>query len=418
MNADRKTLLLMPEGSVLAHVGRALAVARHLRERGDVRLHFAASGAHAYRLRQTGRPVHPVHTRPREDLLARLKAGGSAFDEATLADYVESEIRLLERLRPDAVVGDFRASLGISACVAGVPYVSVTNVVWTRYCDFPLDAPASWLPTMILGRRVMRALAPRLEGPAYRHYARPFRRVAARYGVGAPTDVRDCMCSPGLTLLADSPHLFPAAGLPEHFRFVGPVLWEPDLPAPEWLGRLDPGRPLAYVTMGSTGPLGQMRAIADALLETGCQVVCTTATSEPEAWPERRGLFAARYCPGSAISAVADVVVCHAGNGTIYQALSGGAPVVGVPEFHDQDFNMQRVEALGLGLRARPGRHLVGDVLAGVGAVLSDDAYAGRAEEMARRLAASDGAREAARAIARFAGLPADVRELAGAGRI
>ena len=50
----------------------------------------------------------------------------------------------------------------------------------------------------------------------------------------------------------------------------------------------------------------------------------------------------------------ADVVVCHAGNGTIYQALSQGKPIVGVPEFHDQEFNMQRVETFGVGLRARP----------------------------------------------------------------
>ena len=44
-----------------------------------------------------------------------------------------------------------------------------------------------------------------------------------------------------------------------------------------------------------------------------------------------------------------DLVVCHGGNGTIYQALQHGKPVIGIPTIPDQKFNMRRVEALGVG---------------------------------------------------------------------
>jgi UDP:flavonoid glycosyltransferase YjiC (YdhE family) len=44
-----------------------------------------------------------------------------------------------------------------------------------------------------------------------------------------------------------------------------------------------------------------------------------------------------------------DVVVCHGGNGTIYQALQHGKPIVGIPTIPDQEFNMRRVKALGVG---------------------------------------------------------------------
>jgi UDP:flavonoid glycosyltransferase YjiC (YdhE family) len=111
------------------------------------------------------------------------------------------------------------------------------------------------------------------------------------------------------------------------------------------------------------------------------------------------------------------VVVCHSGNGTVYQALSGGTPIVGVPEFHDQDFNMQRVEALGLGRRADASGGLVEGVVSGVEAVLDDPECAARAGRMAAGLRAGDGARAAAGAVAELAGLPAGEPELVVTGR-
>lgn len=50
---------------------------------------------------------------------------------------------------------------------------------------------------------------------------------------------------------------------------------------------------------------------------------------------------------------VCDLVVCHGGNGTIYQALEQGRPIIGIPTIPDQDFNMRRVEALGVGINIK-----------------------------------------------------------------
>ncbi len=61
-------------------------------------------------------------------------------------------------------------------------------------------------------------------------------------------------------------------------------------------------------------------------------------------------LYVEPYLDGDSVMEFADVVVCHGGNGTIYQALSHGKPVVGIPTIPDQKFNMRRVEALGVGL--------------------------------------------------------------------
>lgn len=47
-------------------------------------------------------------------------------------------------------------------------------------------------------------------------------------------------------------------------------------------------------------------------------------------------------------------MVCHAGNGTIYQALMRGIPMVLIPSFFEQEWNAHRIVKLQLGEIHRP----------------------------------------------------------------
>ena len=408
----RKKILFMPEATVLAHVGRLLAVADVV-DREQFEVVFAASGPHAQWIRKTGYPVHPVYTRPRDKLLARLKSGGSAFDTETLRRYVTDDLRVLREIQPDVVVGDFRASLSISAKTLDIPYACIANAVWTRYIAFKLDPPASWRLTRILGKPVLRVLSAWLEKPVFQHYAKPFNDVRCEYGLPPQRDIRDCMCSDDLTLLADIPEFFPTKDLPEAFRYIGPIVWEPDTPLPSWWTALDRtgGRQTVYLTMGSTGPIDDMKRIALPLLDEGFQVIATSLDKNDPDLNRRDRCFMGEYLPGSAMCKAADVVVCHAGNGTIYQALQCGAPVIGVPEFHDQDFNMQRVEVLGLGCAARS----ESDVLDAVHTVLANSGYRDNASAFQKVIEKFDGPRAAAQAIGELAMANSTARDSARA---
>jgi UDP:flavonoid glycosyltransferase YjiC (YdhE family) len=388
----------MPEGSILAHVGRTVTIANAMAPNAfDIR--FAASGAYADKIDPGRWPVVPVYTQDRNELLDRLKTGGSAFTVEELEKYVEDERRVLSEIKPNVVVGDFRPSLGISAPSLGIRYVCVTNAVWTKYCSVAIDPPASWFPTRIFGARLLKFLRftmPGLEKRIFAHYAAPFNTLRRKYGLPAMSDVRDCMCSEDFNLVADVEELFPhLPGMPADYQYVGPLMWESSEPAPSWLEKLDRSRPTVYLTMGSTGPLGQIRAILERLSVEGFQVICTTA-SQKIARDLPSGCHAVSFAPGKQMCKAADVVVCHAGNGTIYQALSCGKPIVGVPEFHDQEFNMQRVQALGLGVRADS----KDDVIRRLQKILRDQEFALRAQDFSRKyLTLWDGAANAARWI-------------------
>ena len=78
-----------------------------------------------------------------------------------------------------------------------------------------------------------------------------------------------------------------------------------------------------------------------------------------------------------------------------YQALSKGVPVLGVPTFHDQDFNMQRVDDLGLGATLYP-KGLTGKALRETAdRLIADQRVKGNAEAFAEKIARTDAARTA-----------------------
>ena len=397
IDKEKPAVLIMPEGNILAHVGRALSIANALLKR-NVDVSLAASGKHAERLRKLGLPLYPIHTAPRDELLDRLRTGGSAFSYDELSRCVTAEIELLEELQPEIVVGDFRPSLSVSAPYVGIPYVSVTNTVWTPHCRFQLDPPDSWLPTKILGKPLLRRLRPVLERPVFRYYARPFDRLRRSYGLSELRDIRRYMCSEDLTLLADTPDLFPTTELPQGFTEIGPILWEPDAPDPPWLNELANDLQTVYVTMGSTGPAGTLKRIIKKLLDSGFQVTCTTA-QEPQLRIQDSRFYSVPYARGSQLCRLADVVVCHGGNGTIYQALSQGTPVVGIPEFHDQEFNMQQIDAMDLGSKVKLGSRTDEQVCEAVHTVLEKPEYRSRAQALKQEISSWNAPEKAADCI-------------------
>lgn len=52
---------------------------------------------------------------------------GRFYAMRTLRKYVEADLRVLDEIAPDLVVGDLRISLSVSARLAGIPYIAIAN---------------------------------------------------------------------------------------------------------------------------------------------------------------------------------------------------------------------------------------------------------------------------------------------------
>lgn len=336
-----KRILVIGDSMSLAHATRAMVLARRLsREGADV--HYATGPAHQSLARQEGFEPDEVYCVPPEQAHAAIRRGSHIFDRATLRQYVASDLALIERVQPDLIVGDMRMSLNISAEIAGIPYWSIVSGYLTPYYTAPQRPPRTFPLTRLLGDRLSQAIFPWLKSQILRYYAANFRHYRRELGLAPVHDVFEIIASPYRTLIADLPRFIPCENLPPHFEYIGPLLWEPDLPDPVWLDRLDPDQPTAYVTMGSTGDADDLRCVLVTLRDAGWQVM-TTLGRHGEAPP---GVHAVPFARGSHLLRHSHVTVCHGGSGTIYQAIAAAVPVIGIATFHDQEINLERAEAL------------------------------------------------------------------------
>ena len=355
MSTSRKRILVFAEAVTLAHVARPLAFAGALaRDKYDVMI---AVAPHAARhVVEAGVAHVPLSSIAPEAFLQALAAGRPLYDADTLSAYVEDDLRWIREFAPDLVVGDFRLSLSVSARVAEVPYATIASAYWSPFYD-PPDWPVPALPlTRIVPLPIARRLFSAARPMAFRLHCRPLNAVRKRYGL-APlaADLRRIYTDADHVLYSDLPALFPLKAAPASHRFLGPVLWQPSVPLPEWWDTLPDDRPIVYVTLGSSGERTLLAHVVDAL--AGLPIIVIAATVASAAGSALRdNVFVADYLPGISAARRAALVVCNGGSLTGYQALSAGVPVLGIAGNLDQFLNMQGIELAGAGALMRADR--------------------------------------------------------------
>jgi UDP:flavonoid glycosyltransferase YjiC (YdhE family) len=342
-------ILVFGDGGFLSHTTRPLEIAKRLRHQGhDVQ--FAVSGPYSRLVREADFDVHDIATVPPERILSRSRKG--RCDWYTL-DHVRmtvaADLELFDRLRPDLVLGDFRHSLHTSCEMHKVPFTAILNASWTNYYSVRFRAPEHMLLTHVVGAGILNRIEPWVKAAVLRKDVFAHNQFRRQVGL-APLENVWHMFSGDINLLTDIPEYGPTQNLPHNFHYVGPMLWEPALPAPEWLRDLDPQRPTLYFTMGSTGHAKYLKVAIDHFADSEYQCLMTTGGLwSPPAVP--RNFHVCEYAPGSELLRRSFVVVCQGGNGTIYQALQQGVPIIGIATMHDQEFNLQRVTDLGFGIQ-------------------------------------------------------------------
>lgn len=383
-------VLLLPHAPTtgLAHVGACLAVGSELRARGhEVTMAYGGSRPEVIEAEGFGWEPVPEIAPEREWDPPRWFASS-----AELRSMVEARVQVIERTSAEAAVSSGGAITGRLACeLVGLPQLHLGHYLGTsRYGQ----AAVIWrnrLRDMRHPRRALRVARARLRTLRTRAGSgRPSAVVAqARAELGLPParpeDVGGCRDT--AVALTTAPCIDPAVGLPAGWRYIGPVVWSAakesvDLPAQRG------GRPLVYVTQGSTGDPDLLRLAVVELATEPVEVLVTTGGLCDPAELERLGpnVTAAHLLPGAACLERADAAVIHGGHLTFCETLLSGTPLVVLPYRRDQITRVNRAERLGVGVGVwpRPFRH--GVVRRAVRRVLERPRYRSRCEALGREL--------------------------------
>lgn len=389
-----KTVLFIAEAVTLAHVARPLALSATLNA-SDYRVHFATDRQHQWLLGDFAGDFSPLRSLDSRQFLQRLARGKPVYDDVTLVSHVEDDLALLASVQPDLVVGDFRLSLSISARLAKVPYFSLSNAYWSPSHQVPAYPVPSLPLTRVLPIAAATALFRIARPLAFALHSRPLNRVRKKYGLPPlPGDLRYAYTDADRVLYADLPELFPDLKLPDRHHWLGPILWSPPIAAPTWWDKLPAGRPIVYVTLGSSGQSDLLPLLLQAL--DGLELTAIVATAGVDlTGPLPDNAYVARYLPGDRAAERASLVICNGGSPTSQQALAAGVPVLGIAGNLDQFLNMAAIARAGAGYTLRADRLDPQSVRASVRQLLASDSH----RRAARALSESSKRHSAARSF-------------------
>ena len=142
-------ILFVSESVTLAHFARPFELSNILSE-NDYDIHFACASLYQKFLHASKHTLHTINSISSEQFKQTLAKGQPLYDYATLKSYAEEDLALIDSVKPDLIVGDFRISLAVSARLAKIPYATISNAYWSPYA--PKQYPAPCLPlTRYLG---------------------------------------------------------------------------------------------------------------------------------------------------------------------------------------------------------------------------------------------------------------------------
>jgi UDP:flavonoid glycosyltransferase YjiC (YdhE family) len=386
--AQPKRILFVAEAVTLAHVARPLALARSL-DHAVYDVHFASAKRYEIAFRNTALRRWVIDSIASEAFLKSLANGSRLYDYPTLQHYVEDDLRLIEQVKPDLILGDFRLSLAISATIAKVAYAALANAYWSPYYalqDFPLpDVPIARLLGYNLTNSAFNLCRPLI----FAHHARPLSQLRRRYGLQKLSGLQDTYTHADYTLYTDPPDFYLTKTLPSNQRFLGPIDWSPEIPLPPWWDELRSTDLIIYATLGSSGPAHLLPLVIDALKKMKASAVIATAgRSATSSLPNY--IKAADYLPGGEAVSRAHLVICNGGSPSIYQALARGVPVLGIASNMDQMLAMGAVEKVQAGILLRSGEATMAAITSAIHSLTTDSSYYQNAQKLKERWALHD----------------------------
>lgn len=381
-------VILFPLSQVLAHVSRAYVVGRELRARGHEVVFAAENLQHARSqmsiVAQDGFRIVPAREPDFSYLWRSMLEGGFQGTVSAVCspkkwmpvdEIIESQVEVVKSEQPDVVVGFATATMSNSAYIAGVPAANVYNAYYIGG---------------ILSRPIWRFYWHAYDAVFLAAMRRNVYKRHAKKNVAAIDLFRSTpLLSP------DLPEMYEVASALHNARMTGPILFDYPAQMPEWMDELDDGTPNVYITMGSTGVVyDAVRASFEALAKLPHRFIVTTGGQvNHDALGDIPSNFrVTAFAPGNAILARARALVFHGGNGSMYQALQHGVPMLAIPTHNEQRINARIAERHGFGRLLEFKRARNGELRDAIVSLVESESARSSAQRMSVLVRASNGA--------------------------
>jgi UDP:flavonoid glycosyltransferase YjiC (YdhE family) len=342
----RKPLLLIFPFNVLAHYLRCLTLAAKLEPFFEIQ--FLQTEQYSSFINERDYKTFCCKTFDADYVQACIRRFDFSWlnKEELETVYVE-QVSVIENLQPYAVLGDTMPTLKMAAERTGVKYISLMNGYISRYHADVHQMPAShplYKYVKVLPVGVQDFFVEIGEQKSYREIHRPFNEIRNKYALSKKYSYEDEL-EGDVNLLCDLPELFPQKKLPVGYYEIPPLFYTSNEKEDEVVRQLDKNKKTLFVSMGSTGEWQNVHFLNHPYFE---KYNIVTAGDRNHII-NTRGVIKAPFVNIHQLFPHTDLVICHGGNGTIYQALMYGIPLLCRTSHFEQQWNVNKLESVRLG---------------------------------------------------------------------
>jgi UDP:flavonoid glycosyltransferase YjiC (YdhE family) len=345
--SDRKRVLFFGESTSLSHVVRPTVLAQALPPSRYEAI-LACDPRFLHLFGDLSVRVVRISSLPVAKALENVYLGLPLLDPDTLDRYVQEDLRVLREFTPDLVVGDLRQSLAVSSRLLGIPYLNISNAQWSPFAS--VDFELAEHPVIdIIGDPIAQVLFKAFFPVGSFFHSLPLNVIRMKYGLPwISIDYREQFLYGDYAVYPDVPELVPTRTLPETHAYIGPIIWSAQVEPPDWWDQVPQDRPVVYVNLGSSGQQRLLETLLHALAQMPVYVIAATA-SRAEVRDTPANAFLGEYLPGLEAARRSQLVICNGGTMSAQQALSAGAPTLGVVSNMDQLVFSKAISSVGAG---------------------------------------------------------------------
>lgn len=345
-NRELKPLLLVFPHDLMAHYLRCLQLSTYLRPYFEIRFLYSAC-FHSFVTDAGFETFNCAALNAEKVQQCMLSFDFSWLNEKELYCIYQAQVKIINELKPAAVLSDMCPTLKMAAEKTGVFHFSVINAYMSNYYAnvrrmprrFPLYKLFNLLPASMLQHFTHVG-----EQIFFRNMHRPFRKIRKQAALSERSSYMQ-EAEGDVNLVCDLPELFPLNNPPANYHFIPPLYARLTHEDDKIIEALDRTKKTLYVSMGSSGSWEKMSFLNNAAF-LNYNIVTTGDTNKVVRGPN---VFCYSFISSDQLFDLTDLVICHGGNGTVYQALSHGIPVLCKTAHVEQEYNVDGLERLQLG---------------------------------------------------------------------
>jgi UDP:flavonoid glycosyltransferase YjiC (YdhE family) len=271
----------------------------------------------------------------------------SWLNYSDLENIYKKQVNAILENKPALVIGDTAQTLKMAAEKCHTPYISLLNGYMTKYYAVRKIIPSSHYAKPFSKKMppfIFNSIADIAERVTYRKIHKPFSLIRSENKLTSKQSYLEEI-EGDFNFICDIPELFPQKKLPSNYMMIGALFHKSRKNEDELLKICKNGKKNILVSIGSTGNSNILKLLYHQLFENYNILVSTQSPSNSEFKFIRSKDFI-NHC---AILKYIDIMICHGGNGTVNQSLSFGVPVLCATTIFEQEWNVQRIDELGLG---------------------------------------------------------------------